>query len=49
MTFGSFGATAIAPTDEISGAPPFTLKSVMLVQLWPALMVFHTPPLAEPK
>src|SRR6478736_1784185 len=39
-TFGSVGATAIAPTD------PVRTESNTGAQLTPALTVFHTPPVA---
>ena len=44
ITLGSLGATVIAPTLEMSLTP-----SVMFCQLWPALVVFQTPPFTAPK
>jgi len=44
MTFGSDGATVMAPTDAILETP-----SVMFRQLVPPFVVFHTPPSTAPK
>src|SRR5262249_6542446 len=44
ITFGSLGASAIAPTEEM-----LVLPSVMLYQVWPAFVVFQTPPSTPPK
>jgi hypothetical protein len=44
ITLGSLGATAIAPTEEMSLTPSVTLR-----QDCPAFVVFHTPPFTAPK
>jgi hypothetical protein len=43
MTFGSEGATSTDPIDETS-----LIASKIGNHVWPALVVFHTPPAGRP-